>query len=55
MQQVHSLERAHHHLEMNDAIIGAEGDDVDAVDLDAFDLVFDSAPRRCRCAIHRYI
>src|ERR1700676_4234988 len=36
MQQIHSLERAHHHLEMNDALIGAEGDDVDAVVFVAF-------------------
>ena len=41
MQQVDRLERAHHHLEMRDPAVVAEGDDVDAVDLDALDLVFE--------------
>ena len=41
MQQVDRLERAHHHLEMRDAAVVGEGDDVDAVDLDALDDVFE--------------
>src|ERR1700723_941092 len=41
MQQVDGLERAHHHLEMRDAAIVSEGNDVDAIDPDAIDLVFE--------------
>src|ERR1700733_12896640 len=41
MQQVDGLERAHHHLEMRDPAIIPESDDVDAIDPDAIDLVFE--------------
>src|SRR5205823_5429738 len=40
MQQVHRLERTHHHLEMRDLAFG-EADDVDAVDRDAVDFFFE--------------
>src|SRR6185312_12888375 len=38
MQQVDRLQGTHHHLEMDDAALLVERDDVDAVELDAFDL-----------------
>src|SRR6266540_4024267 len=41
VQQIDSLQRTHHHLEVRDLTVIAEGDDVDAVDLDALDLVFE--------------
>src|SRR6185437_11226103 len=41
MEQVHRLEWPHHHLEMRDSAIVIEGDDVDAVDLDAVDGLFE--------------
>src|SRR3954469_1419528 len=37
MQHVDGLERPHHHLEMRDAALAVETDDVDAIDLDAVD------------------
>src|SRR3954462_1503521 len=37
MQHVDGLERPHHHLEMRDAALAIEADDVDAIDLDAVD------------------
>src|SRR6266404_1039630 len=45
VQQIDSLQRTHHHLEMRDLTVIAEGDDVDAVDLDALDLVFEFEDR----------
>src|SRR6185437_2510479 len=41
VEQVHRLERSHHHLEMRDSAIVIEGDDVDAVDRDAVDGLFE--------------
>src|SRR5712691_3935644 len=42
MQQADRLERADHHLEMRDqTAVVVEGDDVDAVDPDAVDLVLE--------------
>ena len=41
MQQVDRLERTHHHLEMRDPAVTIETDDVDAVELDAVDLVLE--------------
>src|SRR5438270_969715 len=45
MHQVDRFERAHHHLEMRDPAIFAESDDVDAVDPDPVDLVFELEDR----------
>ena len=53
MQQIDCLERAYHHLEMRDPAILAEADDIDAVDPDPLDLVFefeDRAGVAARCA-----
>src|SRR6187399_1807432 len=50
MQQIDPLQRAHHHLEMRDLAVIAEGDDVDAVNLDALDLVFEFEDRAIRAA-----
>src|ERR1700680_3076026 len=41
MQQIDRLERTHHHLEMRDLAVSAEGDDIDAVDPDALDFIFE--------------
>src|SRR5690348_6181320 len=38
MQEIDRLQRTHHHLEMRDATILIESDEVDAVHCDAFDL-----------------
>src|SRR3954451_18407315 len=40
MQQIHRLERPHHHLEMRDLAV-RKGDDVDAVDGDAVDFFYE--------------
>src|SRR5207245_3430961 len=40
VQQVDRLERAHHHLEIGDAAVITDRDDVDAIDPDAVDLAF---------------
>ena len=46
MQQLHPLQRPHHHLEMHDALaVRAAGDDVDAVDADVLDRVFELEDR----------
>src|SRR5215207_1358905 len=45
VQQIDSLQRTHHHLEMRDLTVIAKGDDVDAVDPDALDLVFEFEDR----------
>src|SRR4051794_12445887 len=45
VQQIDSFQRTHHHLEMRDLTVIAEGDDVDAVDFDALDLVFEFEDR----------
>src|SRR3954447_23895274 len=50
VKQIDSLERTHHHLEMRDLTVIAEGDDVDAVDLDALDLVFEFEDRAALAA-----
>src|SRR6266702_6254265 len=50
VQQIDSLQRTHHHLEMRDLTVIAEGDDVDAVDLDALDLVFEFEDRAALAA-----
>src|ERR1700756_1216674 len=41
MQQVDRLQRPYHHLEVDDAAVIREADDVDAVDNDATDLGFE--------------
>src|SRR5256885_12790829 len=50
VQQIDSLQRTHHHLEVRDLTVIAEGDDVDAVDLDALDLVFEFEDRAALAA-----
>jgi hypothetical protein len=39
MQQIDGFQRANHHLEMRDAIIRVETDDIDAIDRDPLNLV----------------
>ena len=41
MQQVERFERPHHHLEMRDPAVVADGDHVDAIDPDAVDLAIE--------------